>query len=226
MNTRRKFLAVAVTALMFPLAGCQSTDSGMTTATPADKSPMRQLEAGNHRFVSGVPLHPNQSSDHRGNLAAGQSPMAVVVSCSDSRVPPEMVFDQGLGDLFVVRTAGEVVDDQAIGSVEYAVEHLHAHLIVVMGHDACGAVAATIAGGDAPGHIGSIVKAIQPAVDKARKDQGDLLDNAINENVRLVVSQLKKADPILSHEVETGELKIVGARYNLSTGQVQWLDTP
>jgi carbonic anhydrase len=207
------------------VCGCASQKSAVVDETPSG-TPLQQLMAGNERFASGHPLHPYQGEERRTEVAGGQEPIAIIVGCSDSRVPPEIVFDQGLGHLFVVRTAGEVVGDQAMGSIEYAVEHLHAHLVVVLGHDKCGAVKATIDGGEAPGHIGSIVQAIAPAVEKAKSEPGDLLDNAINENVLRIVEQIKTSQPILAHDVERNKLLVVGARYNLSPGTVQWLTQP
>ncbi len=202
--------------------GCASQSAPAHDAA-ANQTPIQQLIAGNERFASGHPLHLNQDSDRRTDVAAGQHPFAVIVGCSDSRVPPEIVFDQGLGDLFVVRVAGNVVDAQALGSIEYAVEHLGVHLVVVLGHDKCGAVAAAVSGEEMPGNIGSITQAIEPSVEKARLEPGDLLDNAINENVLRVVYQIKSTDPILEHEVHAKNLTVLGARYNLSAGTVQWL---
>ena len=135
-------------------------------------------------------------------------------------MPPEIIFDQGLGDLFVVRLAGHVLNDEALGSIEYAVEHLGVRFIVVLGHERCGAVDATVKGGEAPGYIGSIVKAIKPAVDKAKNQPGDLLDNAIKANVTMVVEQLKSSAPILESFVKKGSLKVIGARYDLDDGKV------
>jgi len=227
MKTRRELLAVAFAVSLLQLAcGCASQQSAPDTDAAAPQTPLQQLIAGNQRYAGGHPLHLHQDTDRRTELAGGQHPIAIVVGCSDSRVPPEIVFDQGLGDIFVVRVAGNVVDDQAIGSIEYAVEHLHTHLIVVLGHEKCGAVQAAVAGGEAPGHIGSIVRAIEPAVEKARHEPGDLLDNAVNENVLRVVDEIKTSEPILAHEVQTGDLTVLGARYNLAPGTVQWLSQP
>jgi len=142
------------------------------------------------------------------------------VCCSDSRVPPEIIFDQGLGDLFVVRSAGQVLGDAALGSIEYAVEHLGSKLIMVLGHERCGAVTAATKEGDAPGHIDSLVRAIKPAVERAKDEQGDLVANSINMNVKLQVQALKKTDPIISEHVKNKGLKIVGASYDLDTGSV------
>ena len=220
-------LLIALTISMLQLVcGCASQKSVPANEAVAGQTALQQLVAGNERWAEGHPLHPRQDIDRRTEVAGGQHPIAVVVGCSDSRVPPEIVFDQGLGDIFVVRVAGNVVDEQALGSIEYAVEHLHVHLIVVLGHEKCGAVQAAVAGGEAPGHIGSVVKAIEPAVEKARDEPGDLLDNAINENVLRVVEQIKTSEPILAHEVENDGLKVLGARYNLAPGTVQWLSKP
>jgi carbonic anhydrase len=238
MKNRLEWLALifAVSSLQL-IGGCASqpatpampANEPAATAAPqttAPQTPLQQLIAGNERYATGHLLHPRLDEDRRTEVAQGQHPIAIVVGCSDSRVPPEIVFDQGLGDIFVVRLAGNVVDDLALGSIEYAVEHLHAHLIVVLGHDKCGAVQAAVTGGDAPGHIGSILHAIAPAVEKARHETGDLLDNAVNENVLRVVNQIKTSAPILAHEVETNQLTVVGARYKLAPGAVQWLSQP
>lgn len=200
----------AVLALVLLLSGCISQKTATGNASPSNQTPLQQLIAGNQRYASGHPLHPRQDTDRRTEVATGQHPFAIIVGCSDLRVPPEIVFDQGLGDIFVVRVAGNVVDNQAMGSIEYAVEHLHAHLVVVLGHEKCGAVQAAIAGGEMPGHIGSITQAIEPAVEKARHEPGDLLENAIDENVLRVVNQIKTSEPILAHEVETHQLTVLG----------------
>jgi carbonic anhydrase len=152
-----------------------------------------------------------------------QKPIAVIVSCSDSRVPPELVFDQGLGDLFDVRTAGHVVGDMELGSIEYAAEHLGTPLIVVLGHERCGAVTAAVSGGEAPGHIPAVVKAIAPAVAETKSAGGDAVENAMRANVRDTVRALRSSDPVLSHLVHEGKLKVVGGRYDLDTGQVEIL---
>ena len=170
--------------------------------------------------MSAGPSHPNQTTARRTEITGGQHPFAVIVGCSDSRVPPEIIFDQGLGDLFVIRLAGHVISDEALGSIEYALEHLGTRLIMVLGHDNCGAVTAAVKGGDIPGHIGSIVKAIAPAVKKAKNQPGDLLENAIRENVAMVVEQLRSSSPLLAHLVKDGILKIIGAYYRLDDGKV------
>ncbi|TAL17176.1 carbonic anhydrase [bacterium] len=184
---------------------------------------LAKLMEGNARYVKGAMTHPDANDARREEVAKGQHPFAIILGCSDSRVPPEVIFDQGLGDLFIIRTAGHVVDDVAIGSIEYAAEHLGSPLLVVLGHERCGAVKATVDGGEAPGHIESIVKAIKPAVEKAKGEEGDLVDNSVKENVELVREKLLESKPILAELVEKGKLKIVGARYDLDDGKVEIL---
>ncbi len=133
------------------------------------------LIEGNQRFASGNPAYPNQGAERRLEGLNGQSPFAVIIGCADSRIPPEILMDQGIGDLFVIRVAGNIIDDAILGSVEYAVAHLGSPLVMVLGHNLCGAVQAAIDGGEAPGHIGALVEAIQPAVDAIKADEADLL---------------------------------------------------
>ncbi|HWQ19514.1 MAG TPA: carbonic anhydrase [Methanotrichaceae archaeon] len=186
---------------------------------------LQKLMDGNSRFVSGSMSHPDQSSERRAEIVSAQHPFAVVVGCSDSRVPPEVLFDQGLGDIFVIRTAGEVMDNATIGSIEYAAEHLSVPLVVVLGHDSCGAVKAAVAGGEAPGQIAYLAEAIAPAVAKANETatKDELLNESIDVNTEMVVDQLKSTEPILSEYVKEGKLKIVGARYHLDSGKVDLL---
>ncbi|MGB8169328.1 MAG: carbonic anhydrase [Chthoniobacteraceae bacterium] len=191
----------------------------------ADESPnpeksLERLLEGNKRFVAGTPVHPHQNNDYRASLAAGQKPFVSILTCADSRVSPELVFDQGLGDIFDCRVAGNILDDAVLGSLEYAVEHLHTALIVVLGHEKCGAVKAAVDGGHAEGHIGQLVEAIAPAVAEVKGQPGEVLDNAVRANVRRVVKLLSVAGPIISEHVQSGKLKIVGARYDLATGSV------
>ncbi len=181
---------------------------------------LQKLMEGNTRYVSARAAHPNQAPARRAEVVGGQHPFAVIVGCSDSRVPPEIIFDQGLGDVFVVRLAGHVLSDEALGSIEYAVDHLGTRLIMVLGHDGCGAVTAAVKGGGAPGHIGSVMNAIAPAVQKAKYRAGDLLENAIIENVAMVVERLQSSAPLLKALVKNGGLNIVGAHYHLDDGKV------
>ena len=189
---------------------------------PPEQALQRLLE-GNQRYVAGMPTHPDQTTDRRLELAKGQAPFAIVLTCSDSRVAPELFFDQGLGDLFVIRNAGNILDDHAIGSMEYAVEHLHASLIVVVGHGKCGAVSAAVAGGEIPGHIRSLVEAITPAVEEVKNLPGDKVDNSVRANAQRMAGILTHVEPILKTAAKEGHLKIVAARYDLSTGQVEIL---
>jgi len=198
-----------------------------TATAPTPSSVLTELKAGNERFASHHVTHPHQTAARRTELASGQQPHAVVLACADSRVAPEIVFDKGLGDLFTVRVAGNIAGDPEIASIEYAVEHLHVPLIVVMGHQSCGAVGAAIEGGEAPGHLPALIDAIKPSVEKARAMKGELSDNAIRVNVEAVVAQLEASHPILAEHVADGSLKIVGGVYSLETGRVAWLsDTP
>jgi len=192
---------------------------------PVARRSLKRLVEGNKRFVAGKPRHPNQGPRRRGQVAQGQHPFAVILGCADSRVPPEVVFDQGLGDLFVIRVAGNIVDDAVLGSIEYAAEHLGTRLIIVLGHAKCGAVAAAVEaaakGGSPPGHIGSLVKPILPAVDAAKGQPGDPLDNAVRANVGRMVRWLRSSEPVLAALVREGGVKVVGARYDLQSGAVQ-----
>ena len=184
---------------------------------------LKKLLEGNKRCVVCKQQNPRQDARRRKEVSKGQKPFAVIVGCSDSRIPPELIFDQGLGDLFVVRLAGNIVDALALGSIEYAVEHLGTKLIVVLGHGKCGAVTAATKDPDAPGHVGAIVKAIQPAVKKVQKMPGDLVDNAIRANASLVVNKIKSSKPILAEMVNKGKIEVIGAYYNIETGAVELL---
>jgi len=191
-----------------------------TKGVGADEALTRLVE-GNKRFVEMKLAHPDQDAGCRTNLSKGQQPFAVILGCSDSRVPPEVIFDQGLGNLFVVRVAGNVADELGIASIEYAVEHLGSRLIVVLGHERCGAVTAAVKGGELPGHLPALMAALKPAVDKSKGCAGDAVDGAILANVEVTAGQLRESKPILAELVEKGEIKIVGARYDLDTGVVE-----
>jgi len=184
-----------------------------------------KLKEGNGRYTSGNPQHPGQTTERRTELAKTQDPFAGIVSCSDSRVPPEIIFDQGLGDLFIVRVAGNVINDEGLGSIEYTVDHLGTRLILVLGHQRCGAVDAareTIAAkGKAPGHIQSLVTAIKPAVEATAKDD---LETTIKTNVKNVVQALRSSTPILKAKVDSGEIQVIGGYYSLDTGAVTFLE--
>ncbi|MCC7219210.1 MAG: twin-arginine translocation signal domain-containing protein [Candidatus Contendobacter sp.] len=209
-------------------------------ASPQDA--LQRLLNGNQRFVANRLLEPNHSPERRAEISKSQQPFATIFGCVDSRVPPEIIFDQGLGDLFVIRTAGQVIDEAVLGSIEFGSLELKIPLILVLGHERCGAVKASIEalehGGEAhgkgksrgkakpsaePGEIGYLVKGIKPAIDKARAwGMGDLAENAMRANVLLTMSQLKKS-PVLAAALESGQLKIVGGRYDLDSGLVEVL---
>lgn len=177
------------TNLLIPNQAVSATPLPEATKISAEQALKRLIE-GNQRYMSRKWNRPNQDEQRLLETAKGQHPFAIVLSCADSRVPPELVFDQGLGDLFVVRIAGNIINDAVLGSIEYAAEHLGVPLVMVLGHERCGAVAAAVEGGNAPAHINSLVKAIQPAVERVKGKAGDLLDNAVRANVELVVEQM------------------------------------
>lgn len=191
----------------------------MVSATGA----LQRLVDGNNRFALSRAERPRQSGVDRIRVAREPQPFAAVLACADARVPPELIFDQGLGDLFVVRVAGNVVDEVVLGSLEYAVERFGMGLIVVLGHDECAAVESTIQG-DRVGHIGNLVDSILPAVEQARGQPGNLLENAISANIRLGVRQIRTAPPLLARLSDAGTLRVAGARYALYTGFVEMLD--
>jgi len=190
---------------------------------PAD-SALNSLIEGNKRFVEGSSVRPHQDLQRIKEVSLGQKPFAIIVGCSDSRVPSEIIFDQGLGDLFIVRTAGQVSSFASWGSIEFGNAILGAKLIVVMGHSKCGAVAAACKLPDVPGHIVTLINAIKPAAQLAKTQTGDEVENAVKINVALQVQQLQNMEPVLTKAFQSGELKIVGAVYNLETGNVEFLD--
>jgi len=190
---------------------------------PSADAVLKELQSGNSHHVAKRYLHPHQSSARQRELTGGQHPHAIVLSCADSRVAPEIVFDQGLGDLFDVRVAGNIAGDTEIASIEYAASHLHSPLLVVMGHQMCGAVTAAAESGEAEGHLPSLVALIRPAVETARTQPGDLISNAVRINVENVVRQLRGSKPVLEELVDHGRLTVVGAVYALDTGKVNWL---
>ena len=210
----------AVITLAACLAGATASEEKTGDAITADDAWNTMME-GNARFVSGD-IAAKNFPERRAELVIGQSPFVAVVTCSDSRVPPELIFDQGLGDIFVIRVAGNVMDPVVLGSVEYGVEHLHTPLLVILGHQSCGAVTAATQGG-AEGNIESIMIEIEPAIEIARETEltgSELVEVAIDENVDLVIKNVLDRSPITKELVEEGELVILGAKYSLETGEV------
>ena len=220
--------------------GAAALGAGLLGATPAAAAPaapaapaepavtpgaaLARLLAGNHRFVTGHARHPHQRLADLHEVAAGQHPFVVTIGCADSRVSPELLFDQGLGDVFDNRVAGNIVDDLLLGSTEFAVEEFGTPLILVLGHERCGAITATIdaieTGGTAPGHIGTIVDALRPIVEPVLDEPGDRVDLAVRANVRAQVAALTARSPLIAAHVAAGELRVVGARYDLDNGRV------
>ena len=223
----------AVIASCFIVIGLLGASQFAAAADPAHSDQpsvapteaISKLKEGNGRYTSGNLQHPGQTAERRMELAKIQHPFVTIVSCSDSRVPPEIVFDQGLGDLFIVRVAGNVINDEVLGSIEYSVDHLGTRLILVLGHQSCGAVKAareTIAAkGKAPGHIESLVAAIKPAVEATAKDD---LETTVKANVKNVVQALRASTPILKAKVDSGDAQVIGGYYSLDTGAVTFLD--
>lgn len=216
MNLRR-FLALLFVALCtLPVDAAVTPDSAL-----------EDLQKGNTRFVSGEPAHPHQAAARRAEVAGGQAPFATILTCSDSRVPPEVIFDQGVGDLFVVRVAGNVAKTDEIGSIEYGAGHLGAQLLVVLGHSSCGAVKAVAEHAEVHGNIPQLVEPIVPAVEKARAanpglDGAAFLAKAVDGNVWHSIEDIFENSGTVRDLVKAGKLKVVGAVYDLSTGAIQW----
>ncbi len=185
---------------------------------------LAQLLEGNRRFVDGKTLHPHCGFDRVRELADHQTPFAALLCCADSRVAPEILFDQGLGDLFVARIAGNYVDDGILGSIEYAIRYCDVRLIMVLGHERCGAIQATVRaifeGKKFAGHIANLVEAITPAVESTRDLPGDHVEHAIRANVMRNISTICDSEPFLKPLISQGNLKVVGGRYDLDSGEV------
>lgn len=185
------------------------------------KKALKILLDGNERFSSGKIEHPNQTFERRRAVLSGQKPFAVILTCSDSRTPPEIIFDRGIGDLFVIRTAGNIADDAAVGSMEIAVTEFGVPLILVLGHQHCGAVKFAMKGGKFPGKVPSIPELIKPAIALAENQSGDPQDNVARANVNLVIEKLRKSEPVLSRGIREGTMKILGGYYWLDNGRVE-----
>jgi carbonic anhydrase len=215
----RELSWLAALALPVLVALVLGAEQGAVNADTA----LSELKAGNDHHASKKYDHPHQTVERQRELTKGQHPHAAVLSCADSRVAPEIVFDQGLGDIFDVRVAGNVATDSEIASLEYAAEHLDVPLIVVMGHQMCGAVTAALEAGEGHGHLPVLINAIRPAVDRASKMPGDKLSNAVRVNVQMVIDQLRGSKPILAPMVASGKVRIVGGVYSLDSGRFEWL---
>ena len=227
--TRRSFLVTASAAclwLMTPVAAKNNKAPPKPQNVLSPNASLERLHEGNERYVEGV-VRRHDFKHEREPLTQGQNPFAAVLSCADSRIAPEFCFDTARGDVFVCRVAGNFADEEIIASFEYAVSVLNAPLLLVLGHDACGAVDATIKsikdGTSLPGHLPALVHALTPAVQAVQGKPGDLLANAIRSNVAINVDRLKTATPILKAAVDDNKLRIVGGVYELKTGRVALL---
>ena len=198
----------------------------MPNTSPA--TAWKALKEGNERFVAGRPQHPSQSVEHRASLAAGQKPTAVVFGCADSRVAAELIFDQGLGNMFVVRTAGQVIDSAVLGSIEFAVTMLDVPLIVVLGHDSCGAVKAALAaiddGAIPGGFVRDVVERVAPSILMGRRDGLSRVDEFEERHVSETLAQLMARSSAIAERVSAGTLAIAGVTYHLADGKAALVD--
>lgn len=238
-HARRRFLrqsfvcgcaATLGSLFPFPVGWALAADAaghGARTQLTPDEA-LELLKKGNDDFVHDRLPQPAVNHERRLEIARGQTPFAVLIGCSDSRAAPELLFGRGLGELFIVRVAGNSVDRTGLGSVEYGVAALGCPLVVVMGHERCGAVQAAVkiveSSGAAqfPGAIGEMVAPIIPAVLQAQKMEGDLVTNSAKENVRRVVRRLRETDEVMSEPIQSGKVKVVGAYYHLDDGEVEF----
>lgn len=218
---RRNALGAILTApiLIFTAYAFAFADD-KNSKSPAPDEALKVIKAGNARFAAGTPERPNQSPEHRAKVALKQTPHTVVVTCSDSRLSPELIFDQGIGDLFVVRTAGNTLDAENLGSVEYATAVLGTRLVVVLGHDKCGAVDAAMTGGKLPGNLPAVVKPIRGILAKTKIS----LDEAVAANVKAVEKTLSTKNRLTADMVKREQIKVRGAVYNMASGTVKFLD--
>ncbi len=221
-SSRRQFLyylSTLAAGMSATLLQAKSANAAPIALTP-DQA-LAQLMVGNQRYISRKKMYLNQTQTRLQEVAQSQHPFAVVLGCADSRVPPEILFDRGLGDLFVVRVAGNSLNDATLASIEYAVKNLAVPLVMVLGHERCGAVTAVLENQPLPGHLSQFAAAILPAIEASAQEEGDRLDNAVRANIRFVTAQLQASTPVLAEQVQANQLKIVGARYDLDTGLVE-----
>ncbi|WP_035991419.1 carbonic anhydrase [Leptolyngbya sp. KIOST-1] len=222
---RRQVLAVggqllglaALAPVIWPTQSAAAAASGSPSLSP--QAALKRLLEGNQRFTGHHLEHPDQTEERVLELTQAQHPFATVLSCADSRVTAEIVFDQGLGDIFDVRVAGNIATPEVVGSIEYAVELLQTPLLMVLGHERCGAVTAAVENGPLPGQIGTFVEAILPAIAQVKGQPGNAVDNAVSANVRYQMEQLMRS-PLIRDRQRSGQLQVVGARYDLDTGTV------
>lgn len=210
--------------VVFAGTSCKPATVAASAPPATAEEALEALLAGNVRFMENHPIHPDQTLDRIRELQKGQHPFAVIVSCADSRVPPELIFDQGLGDLFVIRNAGNIIGDYELGSIEYAVEHLHTPLIVVLGHERCGALQAFVEHrhDSLPNHIQHIVNYIkaESEIDSLSAASGHFYEDAITANILHGIHTLTQSEPVLAGYHQAGKLQIVGALYDLDSGRI------
>jgi carbonic anhydrase len=216
---RRQWLARMGAAALVPsaVAGVLAAQGARTASPGTPREALRAMMEGNVRFAQGKVTNPNRSLARLQELGTKQAPFAAVLACADSRVPVEILFDQGFGDVFVTRVAGNIATSEVIGSLEYATEVLGAKLVMVLGHSACGAVKATMEGTAVPGQIGSLYPYIRPAVEEAH---GQGLDSVVAENVRNQVDILRAASPVLAASLKSGKVDVTGGMFDFRTGLV------
>ena len=222
-STAMVIILSAFVLLPFQSAAASSAGPAMTA-----QEALQKLKDGNLRFVAGKHHHTGDTLTEVKKLAAGQKPYAIILTCSDSRVPPEILFDTGIGELFVIRVAGNVIDPIVLGSIEYAAEHLGTPLVMILGHEQCGAVKATVAAkGKGEGNIGSIVTTIQPALQQTiesgkvpAQDSKEFVEAVADTNIALAKASMTKQSEVLKHLAEAGKLKIVSAKYDIDEGKV------
>ncbi len=226
----KKHLLAAITFAALTFTSTIALSLGGCPGVTPDEA-LRRLQTGNERFAQGVSEHPRIDSERRlDTIIHGQYPYATILTCSDSRVPPEIIFDQGIGDLFVIRVAGNVADIDEIASIEYGAEHLLTPIVVVLGHTKCGAVTAVAQGAEATGHLPQLLDNIVPAVRTAKAKYPNIIGNdiipaAIEENVWQSIEDMLTKSHEIKQLVRSGQLKVVGAIYDLESGEVKWLGT-
>ncbi len=225
LNQMKLRVTISLTALSILLFISCSTKEKTQIKTQDE---LATIIEGNERFMSNHPVHPDQTLNRLRSLEKGQKPFAVVISCSDSRVPPELIFDQGFGDLFIIRNAGNIIGDYELGSVEYAVEHLHTPLVIVMGHSNCGAIGAYLEHqhDSIPNHIQKIVDYIKAEPEEKDVDKNDenIYETSIKANVLHGVHVLQNSDPVIKALLKKKEVKIIGAVYDMHSGKVNFLE--
>jgi carbonic anhydrase len=224
----KKLFLCSICALVGLLFAAYPAAAGSDQPGMKPDQALKMLQDGNDRYIAGKPQHPNQDAERRRLTATkGQYPFAVILGCSDSRVPAEVLFDQGVGDLFVIRVAGNIASVDEVASIEYGTDHLGSPLVVVLGHSHCGAVTAAAQGAETHGSIPILLKSVAPAVQRVKashpnKKPEELLNQCIEENVWEAVESMFGMSPILAQRVRDGKLQVVGAIYDIDSGKVTW----